>query len=489
MIQLVIDADELDELVYRGGPVVGNEFIRIQAFDGELYSDPVVAKAYTARPEQTKPIALVSDTEVLGNEMILASSFISGFDPDGFPIVGYSIRDKDIDKSFFSLDGVALEQGVFHNLSVDEFERLYYNGVGRQDEDVQVRVFDGTVSSTLGVGNVNTTANLNRPVVQFAMDTTVQDELLPLAPLIVTSDADGNTIKTVELRDRNNKEFSGNLFFQGQELEAKVWHSFTPDQLDQVFFRGGERNIDEQVRIFATDGRFRSLKETIILTNVATGNGGGSEAGIPVLEVDNMDENVQEQLAFVNFTTLVEQVDGGLPAVSYEVLDTDMDPTSSTIFLNGMAQQSGTVLTFTDDEFDNLMVRTGTFEARNIEEIYIRANNGTFKSDWVRLNMHTEPEYFEAFTNLTPNGAVVATWDDFIPQPGSDPLQITFSFVQQMPDYNTGEAEEDPFRTSNAAAVFAVHRCPAGMDAVHDEPHRGIRKYRVHRSRRLTADD
>ena len=140
--------------------------------------------------------------------------------------------------------------------------------VGRQDEDIEARVFDGTSVSSNGVGNVNTRANLNRPVVNFASETTVQDELLPLASLIVTSDADQSTIKTINLRDRNNKDFSGNLFFQGQELEAKVWHSFTPDQIDQVFFRGGERNIDEQVRVFVTDGRFRSARNTILLTNV-----------------------------------------------------------------------------------------------------------------------------------------------------------------------------------------------------------------------------
>ena len=43
--ELLIDADELDELFYVGGPVVGNEFIEIQASDGELFSDSVVAKA------------------------------------------------------------------------------------------------------------------------------------------------------------------------------------------------------------------------------------------------------------------------------------------------------------------------------------------------------------------------------------------------------------------------------------------------------------
>ena len=443
--QLLIDADDLDQLFYVGGPSVGNEFIRIQAFDGELFSDPVVARAYTARPESTQPVAVVNDISVLGNESVLASSFISGFDPDGFPILSYTVRDTEEDRSFFSLDGVALEQNVFHNFSVADFQRLRYNAVGRRDEDILVRVFDGTVSSSLGRGNVNTRANLNRPVVNFAEETTVQDELLPLAPLINFSDADGSTIKTIELRDRNSKSFSGGIFFQGQELDAKVWHSFTPDQLDQVFFVGGERNINEQVRIFVTDGRFRSARNTILLTNVSTGSGGGSEAGIPVLEADNLNENIREQLDIVNFSTLFQQVDGGLAAESFDVFDSDPFPTSSTIFLNGSAQPSGTLLTYTDDQFESLTLRAGTFEARNIEEVYVRADNGTFKSDWVRLNYHTEPEHFEAFTRLTPMGATVATWDDFILE--NEPLPITFSFMQQLPDYNTGEAEEVPTRT------------------------------------------
>ena len=444
--QLLIDADDLDELFYVGGPVVGNQFIRIQASDGNLFSDPVVAKAYTARPEQVNPIAVVNDTSVLGNESVLASSFISAFDPDGFPIVGYSIRDVDDDRSFFSLDGAALEQGVFHNLSAAEFDRLVYNAVGRRDEDIEVRSFDGTNSSAIARGNVNTRANLNRPVVNFASANTIQDELLPLAPLIVASDADGSTIKTFELRDRNNKDFSGSLFFQGERLEPRVFHSFTPDQLDQVFFVGGTRNIDEQVRVFATDGRFRSQRETILLTNVATGTSGGSEAGIPVVRGDNLNENIREQLDIVNFSTLFEQVDGGLSAVSFEVIDTDPFPTSSTIFLDGQAQESGEILTFTDAEFERLQLRTGTFEARNIEELFVRADNGSFKSDWTRVNVHTEPEFFEAFSELDLNGFEVATWADFIVADGLGPTQITFSFAQQFPNYNTGEAAENPLR-------------------------------------------
>ena len=443
--QLLIDADDLDELFYVGGPVVGNEFIRVQAFDGELFSDPVVARAYTARPESTQPIANVNDISVLGNESVFASSFISAFDPDGFPIVGYSIRDTDIDKSFFSLDGEALEQGVFHNFSVDEFERLRYNAVGRQDENIEVRAFDGTVSSSIGRGNVNARANLNRPVVNFAEDTTVQNELLSLAPLIATSDADGSTIKTIELRDRNGKDFSGFLFFQGEQLDARVWHSFTPDQIDQVFFVGGERNIEEQVRIFVTDGRFRSTRNTISLTNVATGTGAGSEAGIPVLTIDNLVNNVDEQLERLNIADLVTQTDGGIAITDYQVLDANLDSNSSRFVLDGNFLAAGVVHNLTNEEFERMEIRTGLFDDRRMDEMLIRGTNGTFFSDWSRLNVYTEPEYISAFD-------IVGNWAGpafAVLRNEQNQIELTYSFMQQIPDYDVGLAVDNPFRDPN----------------------------------------
>ena len=442
--ELLIDADELDELFFVGGPVVGNQLIRIQASDGTLFSDAVVATAYTARPESVIPVAIVNDTEVLGNETILASSFISAFDPDGFPILGYSIRDVNEDRSFFSLDGQALEQGVFHNFSAAEFERLVYNGVGRRDEDIEVRSFDGTSSSTIGRGNVNTRANLNRPVVNFNSDTTIQDELLPIAPLIVTSDADGNTIQTINLRDRNIRDFSGSLFFQGERLEPRVFHSFTPEQLDQVFFVGGSRNIDEQIRVFVTDGRFRSARSTILLTNVATGTGGGAEAGIPQLESNTTNSmNVAEQLDNLSASNLITQVDGGIAITEFEIFDANTDPNSSRFSLDGNFLAPGVVHTVTDDEFERLEIRTGLFDDRRQDEIFTRGTNGTFFSDWNRLNVYTEPEFEDAFLNV--NWGLGAF--DLLNEDGQ--IELTYSFIQQIPDYEVGEAVDNPFRNPN----------------------------------------
>lgn len=444
---LLINAEDLDELFYVAGPVVNNETVTILAFDGELFSDPGLLRIYTARMESVRPIAQVTSVNVLGNESIFASSFISAFDPDGFPIQSFTIRDRSIDQSFFSLDGVAVAQGVFRTYTKDEFLRLTYNAVGRDQENIDVFAFDGTVNSLLATNVVNVLANVNKPVVDFAAATSIQDELFPIADLVSFSDADGNTIKTVELRDRNDKSFSGSLVFQGQALAPKQFHSFTLEELEGVFFRGGSRNITESVRYFVTDGRFRSDRNTIQFNNVATGGNDGGQAGVPILQADNLNLSVAEQLEFIPMNSLVQQLGDGFPISTYQVIDTNLDPNSSRLFLNGQFLAPGVVHTFTKNQYENqLQIRTGTFIDRQFDEIFVRGNNGTFNSDWTRLNMHTEPEYFDAFTGLDPNGNQIATWADFIQADGNNPRQITFSFMQQLPDYNIGEVEEDPFR-------------------------------------------
>lgn len=449
---ITVSADDLDDLIYVAGPVVNDETISIQVSDGTLLSEEATVRIYSARPESVRPIAVVDEVTILSNESVLASSFISSFDPDGFPIIAYTIRDREIDRSFFSLDGEELQQGIFHTVTADEFERLVYNAEGRRSENIDVFAFDGTINSVFTTGVTSVQANLNRPVVQFAAAMTVQDELLPIAPLLSFFDADGNTVEYWEIRDRNERSFSGSLVFRGEDLAPSEFHRFSPDEIDEVFFRGGERNIEEQLRYRASDGRFRSGIRTIALTNVA--GGGGGDAGFPVLEADNLDLNVQEQLFFQNVSDLVTQTDGGFPGLTFEVFDTNPDPVSAAFQLDGNQQPGGQILTFTADEFSRLEIRTGTFEARFFDEVYVRTNNGTFNSNWERINIMTEPEHFEAFTRLTPQGAVVATWDDFIFQQGNEPFDITFSFMQQLPDYNTGEAEELPNRMPTPRRFF-----------------------------------
>jgi len=375
----------------------------------------------------------------LGNESIAASSFISAFDPDGFPILSYSIRDRLADRSFFSLDGVTIQQGEFRIYSADEFSRLQYNAVGRRSENIDVFAFDGTINSEFATQVIQVQANLNRPTVNFASGVSVRDELLPLADFITFFDADGNDLEYVEIRDRNSRSFSGSIVFQGQDLAPLEFHQFTPDQLDQVFFRGGERSITEQLRYRVSDGRFRSATATISLENVA----GGGQSGAPELVASNVSGNAFEQLDFVAIDSLITQTADGFPATSYEVLDSNLVNNSSSIFIGDTQFAAGVVHTFTDDEYENLVeIRTGIFDNRHFDEFYVRADSGNFQSPWTRQTVYTEPEFFEAFQRLQANGAVVPTWDLFLPQNGNEPLEITFSFMQQLPDYETGEAEE-----------------------------------------------
>ena len=178
---------------------------------------------------------------------------------------------------------------------------------------------------------------------------------------------------------------------------------------------------------------------------LATGSGGGSEAGIPQLSVDNLTNNIDEQLEMVNLSSLVTQIDGGIAISSYEVIDTNLDLNSSRLYLDGTLLPQGVVHTFTNEEFDRLNVRTGLFDDRRLDEIHVRGSNGTFSSDWNRVNIYTEPEYEGAFA-IVPHWAL-PPFNFLINE--NNKTELTYSFMQQIPDYEVGLAVDNPGRNPN----------------------------------------
>ena len=310
---ITVAATDLDDLVYVAGPVVNVESISVRVSDGTLASSALV-RVYTVRPESVRrPVVQVDNTTILGNESILASEFIRAFDPDGFPITSYTIRDRIDDRSFFSLDGEELTQGVFHRISANEFDRLVYNAVGRRSENIDVFAFDGTINSEFTTGVASVRANLNRPVIQFAGIESAQGEIYALSDLVSAFDSDGNTIKFYEFKDRNSRSFSGSLIFNGQELAAGEFHRFTAEQLDDVFYAPGSRNITEQVRYRVGDGRFRSGFNTIEFDNSSIEQGGVLE-----VEADNIENSVVSHLQTLPVSDLFEIVDSlALESIEY----------------------------------------------------------------------------------------------------------------------------------------------------------------------------
>ena len=91
-----------------------------------------------------------------------------------------------------------------------------------------------------------------------------------------------------------------------------------------------------------------------------------------------------------------------------------------------------------NDSQVGLDVRSGTYDIRQLDEIYVRANTATVNGDWTRVNLRSEPEFILSLFSGN-------RWDNIINRNDEGKIELTFSFMQQFPaDTNIGEAIDAP---------------------------------------------
>lgn len=425
-----IAAADLSKLFYIGGGQVGNERIRIQAYDGEAWSDPtVVAFAYTVRQNLTDPVVTITPISVLANEFVTAASFISATDPDGYPIKRYLLRHRNDDNSYFQLGGRKYAAGEYFSVNAAELEELRYYAFGKGTERIDAFAFDGAQWSDFATADIQTRFNENRPTVQFNRVIVPQRESVPVIDKILTADADGNTPKRVRFFDTSGHGFSGYLTRNGVELEAKKWHEVAFSRLAEFRYTGADKLFNEQIRVKVYDGRYWSPVQTIVFETVTRPTLGDKQNAV--------DSHLEE----VGLSDLIFQTDQGPDHMIYEVVDTNPVAISGTLRENGFRRAANVIHSITPVALANdWTFETGTFENRSYDEVYSRAYNGTFYSNWKRFKFRGEPEYNRA---LASGRDWVKTYQDGIIF-DNQPVQVTYSFMQQFPDYETGEAVDEP---------------------------------------------
>ena len=436
---VTINANQLVDLNYLAGSVIGNEGIRIQAYDGEDWSPATsIAQAYTVRQQITRPVASIQTSSVLGNEYIQVDAIINAFDPDGYPIKRFAIRDRNVDRSFLRLGGQKLQQGVFHSIRAEEMSELRYFGFGNGREKLDVFAYDGTMQSNFATAFVTTRLNENRPVVQFNRFVAPVGQNVSISDKIVVSDADGSSIKRYRLIDTSPHAYTGFLTRDGVPLASKTWHTVNANDLDRIRYISADRTFSEQIRVQAWDGRLWSAVQSIVMDTVPRPTIGGPN--------NVVNSQLQDTLLVTDDreTSVLFQQDDGPAFRFYELVDTNPSADSGNLFFRNSRLNANEVHTYTVAQMiDNVAFRTGPFGDRQLDEVYARAWNGTYYSEWRRVNFRTESEDLTAmFTGADGVGQGGIDGPQF---PGSGiPITISFSFMQQFPDYETGEAVDEP---------------------------------------------
>ena len=428
-----VTAAELSTLAYHAGTSIQRDFLSARAYDGMDWGPISSFFAYTARANTTRPIGLLQNFTVVSEEFVFIQDFISVSDPDGWPITKIRIRDRDATRwgGFFIFDGSAKRQGEYFEVDMKEVSKLRFrSGAFGQSELIDFMVFDGVDWSFRVEAIATTKQNAHRPEVFYNYHLIKQESTIDANLLFDWFDLDGNTAKRYRFYDTAKQAFSGYFTVDGVRQNAKEWIEITAAQLGKTQFFTASTNFLENLRVRVFDGRYWSAVQTVQIQTITK----------PTLISQKY--VVLPQLQNVFLSDLFSKSDNGPAYLKYELFDANSNPLTGNVIIGGTPQEGGKVVELSAAEFATGMFRSGTyFEGSFLDDLYARAFNGTFWSDWTRVNVRTEAEYFESMAIRIPGGFL--NWNLFLPPE----LMETFTYsFQQSGDNQISNTQRAEFR-------------------------------------------
>jgi hypothetical protein len=471
---------------------------------GEFSQAENLARVFSVRANTTTPFVSRPDFEVVSDEAVRGSEFLLGFDPDGFPITEFEINDAsavtflqatpgriwvgafqhnfetgesvtvqnaadstfnvsgvanfhtenifwlsapgvtpgfgDISGAttfansggFFEYEGVAQDRGTSFRVDADKVDELVYQGVGPADrKSIFLSGFDGAEWSLANRGEIVTRGNENSPFVQFTRSSTPAGTIHNFTDSLSVNDADGNTVKLYRFFNTSPHANHGELVFKGQTIPRLTWIDVAAEDLQRLEFHTTNNiNVEQLIRVQAFDGKFNSAVGTHAIATTP-------EIVVPEIS-GSLAPIIAEHVQTVPVASVFSQSDNGEAHTLVQVYDPTANPESGSLRFSNTPLAAGVVHEFAIDEFNaGLDFVTGEYLTRQTETYFQRNSNGLVWSAWQKVDIKSEPEIFDAFENI---GGPPASWNGILPTGFDGKLQISFSFMQEFPNYNTGEA-------------------------------------------------
>jgi len=257
-----------------------------------------------------------------------------------------------------------------------------------------------------------------------------------LAPLFVVTDDDGNTPDYFEVINTSPHANHGELVFQGSVLPRQEFVRIEANEINDLVYQAPDRDLIQQIRFRASDGRFTSAPGTVSITTDFNFVAPPSQ---PIL--GNPGYIYDQQLVEFSVDSLFTRLDDGQATTAYQFYDSNpFGDRSARWELDNDPLDALTIHEFNANTTDAFVrLRTGDFNNRQRDDVLVRAQtvDGQW-SPWSKLVARTEPEHFGAhFTGLDWLGVAG------IPRDSQGRLQLSFSFMQEFPDYPTGSATDD----------------------------------------------
>jgi hypothetical protein len=496
-----VSADELSTIEYVGGNSVAFEGFKVVARDaiGNFSSPEVRGRIYTTQPNTNQPHVQAPAFPILADETIDGTQFISGFDPDGYPLTNFEITDGsritaasanngamtvlsprhnfvdgesvtikgstngfnvtaninvinehafwfwastvptgtalgnmfavDNGGSHFNYLGERKESGVPFFVSAANLDQLLYVGNGDDNtKNFSLKGFDGVDWSDEKTGVVDTSANINRPTVQLSSTQTPAEEFMPLEGRFRIFDVDGNTMKKYRFFNTSPHPSKGDLYLNGVPQSRDFWIEVDAANIGDISFKSDIPFDQQQIRVMGFDGQRWSAPGTLVVNT--------SEPDLrPVLQ-NQVSYVLSEQLRVLPARNFFSQGDIGQAHEVIEVYEGSLDPASGYLADGTVPLQAGVIHQFDAASFEsNVNFYTGDFFSRNADWYYQRSQRNGKWSQWEKILIRTEPEYEDILAN--PGNP---SWSNLVSSNAQGKDVISFSFMQQFPSYETGNA-------------------------------------------------
>ena len=431
--RFTISLSELSQLRYVGGSNISFERVRIFAQDsmGQLSEIAMTSTLFTVRPNTTRPFARTNDFSVVANESVSVANIFFAHDPDGHPITKLEIRDTVNDFGFFTLNGTAMPQGQWFEIDPDQLPQLRYHSSGpTRSETIEMRAFDGVDYSFIATGTATTIVNANRPVARYVKTSLLGNQSLALQNAFNMFDADQNTMKVYRVLHPSLQPNAGELVLNGVVQPRQTWIEVPADEISQLrFVPVNQEDYTQRLRYRAFDGRHWSLINSIdVNVTFYTDPRLGTTEG----EFYSSDREARR------LNTMFFKADAGQEHIRYQIYSPSMASSTGFFRVHGQTFASGQVHTLTANQFNNASYVSRDWEFQGRDEIFVRADNGQMWGSWKKTEFTTYPELQNALrSGLSWTGFPM---DFFIPVNDDGQRVMTYSFMQDFPDYPTGEA-------------------------------------------------
>ncbi|MEZ6095816.1 MAG: M10 family metallopeptidase [Pirellulaceae bacterium] len=439
-----VSASQVSDLEFVAGNQVGQEKIQIAARDASGYGKTAEVQLYFVRDNTlSAPVISTSSTYLLlENESVLLSELISGYDPDGWLLQTYYIKDQSFGtysgRLSNDVDG-QLGQAVGHFLSANKFASTVYTAYnGTERERLYSYIYDGARWSTVGTVDIQSRPNTSRPVAHYNRVSRIEGLTQFIGDELFTwFDGDGNTLKEMQVWDTNSHGSSGRLKLGNQILPAKQWITVSAEDLAALQYVSPTGAYNELFRFRVFDGKYWSAINDVEIDTLER----------PRIGFDQL--VAEEDFKTFRFVSqLLTKLDDGPAWTTLQFYEAPGRPfDSARASIAGNILQPGQVYTLNQTQLNQLVIDSGIYGFREFDTFTFRVSNGTVWSEWNKMEFRTEPVFDTALRspNGSPNNGF-NDWDDW----GQSPV-VTYSFMQDWTDHDSADgAAADQFAPFSA---------------------------------------